>query len=127
MNRDGTNPLSISGLDNAHDEYPDWQPLPPSSQLVWGDNYCSSAYDAVDALYTLLHEAQLGVTPLGCPEFGKTLHTVAFGERIWGDLNCSDGIDAPDVLLLLAGFAGLTPGNPQDCPLLGSVVALQPG
>jgi Tol biopolymer transport system component len=122
MGADGSNPTSISQVENRQDFAASWGVEPG---LTWGDVNCDGRVDSHDALIWLAKDAGIGETPDGCPTIGEELQMVSFGSVRWGELDCSGALDTEDLLLLLRHAAFLLPANAQGCPSLGVLVELQ--
>lgn len=103
-------------------------PFPGS--LVWGDDDCNLATNAVDALKTLQEIAALPYTQeQPCPGIGVSF-TVATagvdGGIPWGDIDCGGDVDSVDALQILRHVAALQVNQEPGCPGLGDEVVLGP-
>jgi hypothetical protein len=93
-------------------------------EVVWGDNNCLDGPNAVDALITLRHDANLSAETNECPEMGEVVDVQEASLHEWGDIDCSEEIDAVDALKILRYDAALSVNQPEDCPDINHEVTI---
>ena len=141
MDADGGNQTQLTN-DPERDGSPDWlsieatptpvptpepTPTPPPAGIVmlWGDDDCNSAVNAVDALKNLQEVAGFAYSQTDpCFQLGETVgvQKAGFGDFPWGDVDCDGDVDSVDALTILRWIAALPVNQEPGCPEIGSSV-----
>lgn len=95
------------------------------TEVIWGDDDCNNAVNAVDGLKNLQEIAGI---PYGqeapCFTLGDPVSVTPSGaaQILWGDIDCDGDLDSVDALGILRSVAGLPVNQQPQCPEIGESV-----